>query len=82
MGDKHSHAGATIGCQCASSIESEPSHPEHAGTGEAHGQIVRHHGCCWKPLTLSDDYCKYQGADTRGYVHYRAASEVDQPHLA
>ena len=76
MGNQHGHPGGAIGCQLAAGIETEPTDPQHGGTDDGHGDIVRLQGRASIALALADHDTGHQASNPGVDVNDRASRKI------
>ncbi len=81
MRDQHCHCRIGSRGQSAAAIEAEPPHPQHSGTSDGHGHVVRWHGCFGETVAVADGESDYQGGDTRGDMHHYATGKIDHTQI-
>ena len=82
MCHQHGHGRITIGRQGRTPIEPEPAHPQHAGTGNGHGHVVRHHALGGETFTVTQHHSRHQRCHTGSDVHHGTAGKVIQPQVS
>ena len=78
---QHRKPGSAIGRHGRSSVESEPAHPQQAGTDHRQRQAVGLERLAPVAAARADRIGTHQPRHARVHVHHRAAGEVEHPHL-